>query len=55
MYDLLAMVRQLGIFTWFLTLSSADIKWPDIRIIAQKQGVPLTNDDVDNLSWEQKM
>ena len=28
-YDLLAMIRQLDIPTWFLTLSAADMKWPD--------------------------
>ena len=29
-YDLLAMIRQLGTPTWFLTLSAADMKWPDM-------------------------
>ena len=29
-YDLLAMIRQLDIPTWFLTLSAADMKWPDV-------------------------
>ena len=31
-YDLLAMMRQLGTptCTWFLTLSAADMKWPDM-------------------------
>ena len=28
MYDL-AMIRQLGLPTWFLTLSAADMHWPD--------------------------
>ena len=55
MYDLLAMVRQLGVFTWFLTLSSADMKWIDIiRIIAQQHGVHLTDDDILNMPWEEK-
>ena len=29
-YDLLAMMIQLGTPTWFLTLSTADMKWPDM-------------------------
>ena len=27
---LLAMIRQLGIPTWFMTLSAADLQWPDV-------------------------
>ena len=38
--ELLAMVRQLGTPTWFLTLTAADLKWPDlIGIIAKQHGV----------------
>lgn len=29
LYDLFAMIRQLGPCTWFVTLSAADLKWPD--------------------------
>ncbi|WAR07231.1 hypothetical protein MAR_017189 [Mya arenaria] len=29
MYKLMAAVKQFGIFTFFVTLSSADLKWPD--------------------------
>ncbi|XP_060571765.1 uncharacterized protein LOC132729947 [Ruditapes philippinarum] len=55
MYDLLGMVRQLGQFTWFLTLSSADLRWTDtIRIIAQQSGVLLTDKDIDNMPWEER-
>ena len=28
---LLAMVKQLGIPTWFMTLSCADLRWPEFR------------------------
>ena len=31
-YDLLAIIRQLGTPTWFLTLSAADMKWPDMLL-----------------------
>ena len=30
LYDVLAMLRSLGIPTWFLTLSAADLHWPEI-------------------------
>ena len=30
LYDVLAMLRSLGIPTWFLTLSAADLHWPEM-------------------------
>ena len=54
-YDLLAMIRQLGTPTWFLTLSAADMKWPDmIQTNARHYGVNYSDDDVANLSFEEK-
>ena len=29
-YNVLAIIRQLGLPTWFLTLSAADMQWPDV-------------------------
>ena len=53
-YDLLAMIRQLGTPTWFLT-SAADMKWPDmIQTIARQYGINYSDDDVANLSFEEK-
>ena len=55
MYKLLAAVKQFGIFTFFVTLSSADLKWHDIlQAISRQQGKPLTDEDVENLSFEEK-
>jgi hypothetical protein len=55
MYKLLAAVKQLGIFTFFVTLSSADMKWRDtLQAISRQQGKPLTDQEVDNLSYEEK-
>ena len=51
-YDLLAMIRQLGTPTWFLTLSPADMKW--LQIIAKQYGVIYTDDEVASLSFEEK-
>ena len=30
MYEVVAMVKQLGIPTWFMTLSCADLRWPEL-------------------------
>ncbi len=39
MYDVFGMIRPLGIPTWFLTLSAADMQWPDIiQTIARQYG-----------------
>ena len=47
MYDVLAMIRQLGIPTWFLTLSAADMQWPDvIQTIARQYGTVYTEEDI---------
>ena len=49
--DLLAMVRQLGMPTWFLTLSAADMQWPEvIQSIAFQYGKSLSPEDVKNLT-----
>ena len=54
-YDILAMMSQLGTPTWFFTLSAADMMWPDmIQTIARQSGVSLTDDDVKNLSYEER-
>ena len=45
-------LRQLGIPTWFLTLSAAEMKWPHvIQIIARQYGTVLTKDEVINMPW----
>ena len=54
-YDLLAMIRQLGTPTWFFTLSAADMKWPDmIQTIAKQYGDYYTDKQVNSLSFDEK-
>ena len=54
-YDVCAMVRQLGIPTWFMTLSSADILWPDmIQTIARQYGHNFSDLDVKNMSSSER-
>ena len=51
-YEGLAMIRQLGIPTFFLTLSAADMQWPDvIQTIARQYGITFTD---AALSFEEK-
>jgi len=48
------MIRQLGLPTWFLTLSAADMQWPDvIQTIARQYRTTLT-EDVTLMSFEDK-
>ena len=55
MFKLLAAIKQLKIFTWFLTLSAADLRWTDtLQAIARQQGRTLSEEDVEGLSWEDK-
>ena len=49
------MVSQIGCPHIFLTLSTADMQWPELfRIIAQENGRSLTNDDIVVLSYNEK-
>jgi hypothetical protein len=55
LYDLLAMIKQLGKFTWFLTLSAADLRWPEtMRVIAAQHNVSLTDEEIKNMTWEER-
>ena len=54
-YETLAMIRTLGIPTWFFTLSAADMKWPEvIQVIARQYGTIYTEDEVKELPWRLK-
>ena len=49
------MVKQLGILTWFMTLSCADLRWPELfQIIARTQGKNLTDDQVKAMSYNER-
>ena len=53
--EVLAMIRQLGCPTFFLTLSCADLQWNElIRIISTMNGKPLNNEDVERLTYFQR-
>jgi len=44
------MIRQLDIRTWFMTLSAADLQWPDaIQTVAHQYGASLSDEQVSNI------
>jgi hypothetical protein len=55
MYEVVAMIKQLGIPTWFMTLSCADLRWPELfQIIARTKGNNITDEEVDALSYHER-
>ena len=53
--ELLAAIKQFHIFTWFLTLSAADLKWEDtLMAIVKQQGKNLTKEQIQEMNWEDK-
>ena len=51
LYDVLAMLHSLGIPTWFLTLSAADLHWPEIiQAIAVQIGQHLSHENILKMS-----
>ena len=55
LYDLLAIIHQLGTPTWFFTLLAVDLKWSDmIQTIAKQYSVHYTDEEVAALSFEDK-
>ena len=55
LFNVLAMVKQLGIPTFFMTLSSADLKWNElISIINKLNKQGLSEEDIRNLAYHQR-
>ena len=49
LYDVLAMVKQLGIPTYFLTLSCADLRWEELPyIINRLNNLGLCEEELKN-------
>ena len=52
---MLAMLKALGIPTWFLTLSAADLHWPEmIQAIASQYGMKVRRDIINDMSVADK-
>ena len=55
LYDVLAMLRSLGIPTFFLTLSAADLHWPEmIQAIGSVCGMDIPTDVVSKMTVTDK-
>ncbi|XP_053402924.1 uncharacterized protein LOC123548901 [Mercenaria mercenaria] len=55
--DVYAMLRQLGMPTWFMSLSSADTRWTDLlkMLATLNYKVNYSDEQIEGLSWEQKI
>ena len=52
LYEVLAMVKQLGLPTFYMTLSCADLRWNElISIIATLRGETLTDNDINEMDF----
>ena len=55
LYDARAMVKQLGIPTYFLTLSCAYLRWDKLPYIINKlTDLGLSNEEPKNLSYQER-
>lgn len=55
MYGVVAMVKQRGIPTWFMTLSCSALRWPELfEIIGKSQGFNLTDKEIDALTYNER-
>ena len=54
--DIFAMIRQLSLPTWFISLSAADTRWTDLLKMLAKlnNDEELTNTDIENMTWQEK-
>jgi len=53
--EVLGMVRQLGVPTFFMTVSAADMRWPDmINAIAQQFGRSFTDAEIQKMSFSER-
>ena len=52
LYEVLAVVKQLGLPTFFMTLVFADLRWNElISVIAKLNGENLEEDDINNMDF----
>ena len=54
--DIFAMIRQLSLPTWFISLSAADTRWTDLLKMLAKlnDDAELTDTDIENMTWQEK-
>ena len=54
--DIFAMIRQLSLPTWLMSLSAADTRWTDLlRMLARlNDDIEYSEEEIENLSWQEK-
>ena len=54
--DIFAMIRQLSLPTWFMSLSAADTRWTDLLKMLAKlnDGIEYSETELDKLTWQEK-
>ena len=55
MYEVIAMIKQLGPPSRWMTLSCADLRWNEIyKILSKLQGTEIADEQIDVMSYDQK-
>ena len=55
LFEVLAMVQQLGISTYFLTLSCADLRWDELPYMINKlNNLGFSDEELKNLSYQER-
>ena len=54
--DIFAMIRQLSLPTWFMSLSAADTRWTDLLMMLAKlnDGIEYSETELEKLTWQEK-
>ena len=54
--DIFAMIRQLSLPTWFMSLSAADTRWTDLLKMLAKlnDGIEYSEKEIETLTWQEK-
>ena len=54
--DIFAMIRQLSLPTWFMSLSAADTRWTDLLKMLAKlnDGIEYSETELKKLTWQEK-
>ena len=54
--DIFAMIRQLSLPTWFMSLSAADTRWTDLLKMLAKlnDGIEYSEEELEHLTWQEK-
>ena len=55
MHEVMAMVKQLGVPTFFLTFSCADLRWNDMfYAISKASGIDISEDEISGMSYSDR-